>query len=102
MSWRSLEVENREAAAVDKTTGFKSCSMLGFLFESPDESELAQRLLKGSVKQKVEPQPGSDSTQIRPLWASTSLLHTNSPSPAPPTSSGLDSSRRWKGPNSLA
>jgi hypothetical protein len=37
----------------------------------------------GNVKKKVEPFPGSDSTQILPPWRSTIRLHNESPMPVP-------------------
>ena len=40
-------------------------------------------VLASKVKWKVAPWPGSDSIQIRPPCASTSLRHTSKPSPAP-------------------
>ena len=35
------------------------------------------------MNQKVEPFPGLDSTQMRPLWSSTASLHMARPSPVP-------------------
>jgi hypothetical protein len=48
----------------------------------------------GKVKKKVEPSPGSDSTQIRPPWRSTIFLQMARPMPVPGYSFIVCS--RWK------
>ena len=48
----------------------------------------------GMVKEKVEPLPGSDSTQMRPPWRSTIFLQMARPMPVPGYSFRVCS--RWK------
>jgi hypothetical protein len=86
MSWQSLEVRNSQLfkptawytvlETVRIRLGILESPMAKIMssravqcwdyFEFLDESEVDQRLLRGSVKKKVEPRPGSDSTQIWP------------------------------------
>jgi hypothetical protein len=44
--------------------------------------------LRGSVKKNVAPWPGSDSTQMRPPWRSTTFLQIANPMPVPGCSRG--------------
>src|SRR3990172_10491209 len=68
------------------------CHLIKYLLRSVSYSTLRYYIIpgcgplsrtKGSVKKKVLPSPGLDSTQIRPPWASTMLLQMLRPNPNP-------------------
>src|SRR5499427_117928 len=52
----------------------------------PHAASLASATRRGTAKEKVEPRPGSLSTQMRPPWSSTKVLVMLSPRPVPPNS----------------
>src|SRR5262249_61634362 len=47
-------------------------------------ASVASATRRGTAKEKVEPRPGSLSTQMRPPWSSTKGLVMLKPSPVPP------------------
>src|SRR5262247_3270008 len=49
-------------------------------------ASVASATHRGTAKEKVEPRPGSLSTQMRPPWSSTKVLVMLKPSPVPPNS----------------
>ena len=63
--------------------------------EHADEALLHEFASTGSVKVKVEPLPGSDSTQMRPPCSSTRLLDRASPRPVPSGRSPFVASACW-------
>src|SRR5262249_47193186 len=58
-----------------------------------------QSTLIGSVKKNVDPFPGADSTQIRPLCISMIRLAMDSPSPVPPFFRVIELSPCWNSSN---